>query len=131
MKYLSEKDLILLNTFVIKEYSPKEFIGVKEPTALNMTIESVKQNVFGQELYYSVEMKGANLYRNIVKKHIFFNGNKRTAFMALNIFLRKNGLILEVNSQEAVEFTVKIATENLEEKIIVEWIRKHTKTNLL
>lgn len=51
--------------------------------------------------------------------------------MALNIFLRKNGLILEVNSQEAVEFTVKIATENLEEKIIVEWIRKHTKTNLL
>ncbi|MBU5272539.1 type II toxin-antitoxin system death-on-curing family toxin [Staphylococcus caprae] len=71
------------------------------------------------------------MYRNIVKKHIFFNGNKRTAFMALNIFLRKNGLILEVNSQEAVEFTVKIATENLEEKIIVEWIRKHTKTNLL
>lgn len=47
MKYWSEKDLILLNTFVIKEYSPKEFIGVKEPTALNMTIESVKQNVFG------------------------------------------------------------------------------------
>ncbi|MFW3458948.1 type II toxin-antitoxin system death-on-curing family toxin [Staphylococcus caprae] len=76
-------------------------------------------------------MKGTHLYRNIVKKHIFFNGNKRTAFMALNIFLRKNGLILEVNSQEAVEFTVKIATENLEEKIIVEWIRKHTKTNLL
>lgn len=71
------------------------------------------------------------MYRNIVKKHIFFNGNKRTAFMALNIFLRKNGLILEVNSQEAVEFTVKIATENLEEKIIVEWIRKHTKTKLL
>ncbi|MDK6298209.1 type II toxin-antitoxin system death-on-curing family toxin [Staphylococcus caprae] len=76
-------------------------------------------------------MKGTHLYRNIVKKHIFFNGNKRTAFMALNIFLRKNGLILEVNSQEAVEFTVKIATENLEEKIIVEWIRKHTKTKLL
>ena len=76
MEYLTEKDIIILNTFLIKKYSPKEQIGVKEPTALHMTVESPKQDVFGMELYPTLELKAANLYRNIVMKYIFYNGNK-------------------------------------------------------
>ncbi|WP_414044153.1 type II toxin-antitoxin system death-on-curing family toxin [Macrococcus sp. EM39E] len=125
MEYLTEKDIIILNTFLIKKYSPAEQIGVKEPTALHMTVESPKQNVFGMELYPTLELKAANLYRNIVLKHIFFNGNKRTAFMALNVFLRKNGKRLYVDQMEAVEFTVKIATDKLEEDVIAEWIERY------
>ncbi|RXK17511.1 type II toxin-antitoxin system death-on-curing family toxin [Macrococcus sp. DPC7161] len=124
MEYLTEKDIIILNTFLIKKYSPKEQIGVKEPTALHMTVESQKQDVFGMELYPTLELKAANLYRNIVMKHIFYNGNKRTAFMALNVFLRKNGKRLVVDQMEAVEFTVKIATDKLEEKEIAKWIAR-------
>ncbi|UOB20789.1 type II toxin-antitoxin system death-on-curing family toxin [Macrococcus armenti] len=125
MYYLTEEDIILLNTFLIKKYSPKEQIGVVEPTALHMTVSSPKQHVFGEELYPTIYLKAANLYRNIVMKHIFYNGNKRTAFMGLNVFLRKNGLKLKVDADEAVEFTVRIATERLEEDVIAEWIERY------
>ncbi|QIH77439.1 type II toxin-antitoxin system death-on-curing family toxin [Macrococcoides canis] len=125
MYYLTEEDIILLNTFLIKKYSPKEQIGVVEPTSLHMTVESPKQYVFGEELYPTIYLKAANLYRNIVMKYIFHNGNKRTAFMALNVFLRKNSLHLKVDSDEAVEFTVRIATERLEEEEIAKWIERH------
>lgn len=124
-KYLTEKDLILLNTHIIEIYSPNEPVGVTQPTALNMTVESPKQEVFGEMLYPTLELKAANLFRNLVMKHVFQNANKRTAFAALQIFLDDNGKWINVDNDEATEFTVRIAIERLEEEEIARWIKKN------
>ncbi|MCG7332556.1 type II toxin-antitoxin system death-on-curing family toxin [Salinicoccus roseus] len=125
--YLTEQDLILINVNVIRSYSPEEQIGIREPNSLNMTIESPKQEVYGRELYSSLELKAANLYRNIIIKYIFFNGNKRTAANALYVFLRLNGVTLTVGPDEFTEYTVRIATDRIEEKEIAEWLALHIK----
>lgn len=91
-----------------------------------MTIESPKQEAYRRELYSSLELKAANLYRNIIIKHIFFNGNKRTAANALYVFLRLNGIMLTVDPDEFTEYTVRIATDRIEEKEIAEWLALHT-----
>lgn len=122
MFYLTEKDIITLNIYVINKYSPKEQIGVKEPTALNMLVNAPKQHVFGQEQYPTIELKAANLVRNLVKKHVFHNGNKRTAFMALIVFLELNGYKFKVSNKEAVNYMVKLATEDINEDEIALWI---------
>lgn len=126
MLYLTEKDIITLNIYVINKYSPKEQIGVKEPTALNMLVNAPKQHVFGQEQYPTIELKGANLVRNIVKKHVFHNGNKRTAFISLIVFLELNGYKFMVSNKEAVNYMVKLATEDINEDEIAVWIREHS-----
>lgn len=87
--YLTEEQIILMNTFLIKNISPDEIIGLREPSALNMSIQSMKQTVLGEEIYPTVEEKAAILWINLIKKHCFHNGNKRTAYMALHAFLRK------------------------------------------
>ncbi|KTT79941.1 prophage maintenance system killer protein (DOC: death-on-curing) [Mammaliicoccus sciuri] len=126
MHYLTEKDIITLNIYVINKYSPKEQIGVKEPTALNMLVNAPKQYVFGQEQYPTIELKGANLVRNIVKKHVFHNGNKRTAFISLIVFLELNGYKFMVSNKEAVNYMVKLATEDINEDEIAVWIWEHS-----
>ncbi|UTH11876.1 type II toxin-antitoxin system death-on-curing family toxin [Macrococcoides canis] len=123
--YLTEKQIIAINYKLIIETSPGEQIGVVEPNSLNMTVESPKQEVFGEELYPTLFLKAANLYRNIVMKHIFFNANKRTAFTCLEIFLYINGVSIKVPTEEGIEFTVRIATERLEEEEIAKWIERH------
>lgn len=125
INYLTEKQIISINYKLILETSPGEQIGVKEPNALNMTVESPKQEVFGQELYPTVTLKAANLYRNLVMKRIFFNANKRTAFTCLEIFLYINHINIKVPTEEGIEFTVRIATEKLEEEVIAEWIERY------
>ncbi|SUM53507.1 phage protein [Staphylococcus epidermidis] len=125
MRYLTEKEIITLNVYVIEKYSPKEPIGVKEPTALNMLVNAPQQYVFGREQYPTIELKAANLVRNLVKKHVFYNGNKRTALMTLIVFLRVNGYQFNATNDEAVEYMVKIATEDLQEVDIEHWIKKH------
>lgn len=108
--YLTEEQIILMNTFLIKNISPDEIIGLREPSALNMSIQSMKQTVLGEEIYPTVEEKAAILWINLIKKHCFHNGNKRTAYMALHAFLRKNQLALHLDVEEAVGLCVEIAT---------------------
>lgn len=126
MLYLTEKDIITLNIYVINKYSPKEQIGVKEPTALNMLVNAPKQHVFGQEQYPTIQLKAANLVRNLVKKHVFHNGNKRTAFMALIVFLELNGYKFMVPNKEAVNYMVKLATDDINEDEIALWISAYS-----
>ncbi|WP_422404649.1 type II toxin-antitoxin system death-on-curing family toxin [Mammaliicoccus sp. JADD-157] len=127
IRYLTEKEIITFNIYVIQKYSLKETIGVVDATALNMLVNAPKQYVFGIEQYPTLALKASNLFRNLVKKDVFYNGNKRTAFMCLNIFLNLNGYELEVNTKEAIDFTVMIATHDLQEDDIEQWILKHIK----
>ena len=127
MQYLTEKDIITLNVYVISKYSPKEQHGVKDPNALNMLVNMPKQYVFGKELYDTLELKAASLVYNLVQKHVFFNGNKRTALISLGVFLNMNGYQLTASNIEAADYMVEIATDDLQESDIGKWIHVNIK----
>ncbi len=108
--YLTVDQLSKMNTFQIINYSPNEQIGIKDLSALEMAVNQPSQIVFGKELYPSIEEKAAILMINLVKKHPFFNGNKRTAVMAVDIFLQFNGYDIEFGLEEGIKLVVDIAT---------------------
>lgn len=66
--------------------------------------------MFEKDLYPDEFSKAAVLLINLIKKHPFYNANKRTAFLATYIFLKLNGYSLKMENQEVVEFVVRIAT---------------------
>lgn len=130
MNTLTEKQVIFFNVYLIKKDSPEEFIGVKEPTALNMCLESIHQTAFNEEVYPSLEEKAAILFINLIKKHCFHNANKRTAFMALNYFLRINHRHFSMSTDDAVNLCVTVATwdkpfDDLKE-MVTDLIRSHS-----
>lgn len=109
IRTITNKKLIAINVYLIQSGSPAEPIGVKQPTALNMCVESVNQSEFGKELYPTLEEKAAILYINLIKKHCFHNGNKRTAHMAMYIFLKLNGKQWTMDVDASVELAVSVA----------------------
>ncbi len=104
----------------------------KEQGKLNGIIAQVYQNVFGQELYPSIEEKAAHLLYFLVKDHPFADGCKRIAATLFINFLYKSGHLYKNNKQiisnEAlVAITILTAESNPNEmEIIVKLI-----TNLL
>lgn len=90
MRYLTAKELIAINTFVIKKYSPTEPIGVKDHALLESAVFRCQTTVGGEDAYPSVFEKAAALFESIALNHAFINGNKRTALQSLAIFLRYN-----------------------------------------
>ena len=127
--YLTEKQIEKINALVIQRYSPNEQIQTVSPSALNMIVNLPEQFVFGKPLYPTIFDKATILFVQLIKKHVFVNANKRTAFYVLVKFLQLNGYYFSVSVEEAVEMCVTIAVEALtDEKMISysKWVSEHS-----
>ena len=127
--YLTGKQIEKINALVIQRYSPKEQIQTVSPSALNMIVNLPEQFVFGKPLYPTIFDKATILFVQLIKKHVFANANKRTAFFVLVKFLQLNGYHFTVSAEEAVDMCVTIAVEALtDEKMISysKWISEHS-----
>lgn len=127
--YLTEKQIEKINALAIQRYSPSEQIKLVSPSALNMIVNLPEQFVFGKPLYPTIFDKATILFIQLIKKHVFANANKRTAFYVLVKFLRLNGYHFSVTVEGAVEMCVKIAVESLTDDQLVcysKWISEHS-----
>lgn len=93
----------------------------KEAGKLNGIIATVYQNVFGTELYPSIEEKAANLLYFLIKDHPFVDGCKRIGASIFLEFLNKNKhLIIDgkqiISDSALVAITLMIAESRPEEK---------------
>ena len=78
--------------------------------------------------YTSLAEEAAALMESLANNHGFLDGNKRIAFTAADVFLRRNGFHIEVDAPAAYEF-ISGSMERQEFRFakIVDWIRQHTK----
>lgn len=93
----------------------------KEEGKLNGILAAVYQNVFGQELYPSIEEKAANLLYFLIKDYPFADGCKQIGATIFLEFLNKNNhLIIEgtpiISNSALVAITLMIAESRPEEK---------------
>jgi death-on-curing family protein len=66
------------------------FAQEKNQGSLEGIIGNVMQNVFGEDVYSTLEEKAAHLLYFIIKNHPFNDGNKRTAAFSFIWFLTKS-----------------------------------------
>lgn len=62
----------------------------------------------------------------IAKNHPFADGNKRTAFVAMGVFLESNGTTLVAAEPDAVLIMLGLATDKLDEEGLAAWLRENT-----
>lgn len=62
----------------------------------------------------------------LVKNHPFVDGNKRTAFLAMAIFLEVNGYSLETSETEVVVIMEGLATDLETQKTVSRWLRENS-----
>jgi death-on-curing protein len=119
--FLEVDDLIAINKKVVKDYGG--LLGIRDKGLL----ESATYNP--QNLYF---YQNADIYQiaasyafSIIQNHPFLDGNKRTGFAAMAIFLGQNGI--EINCEkisDTVEMMVKIATKKADLIKTATWLKK-------
>lgn len=62
----------------------------------------------------------------LARNHAFVDGNKRTAFVAIELFLALNGFTLDASDAESVVTMLSLAAGTLDEGALADWIRRHT-----
>ena len=61
----------------------------------------------------------------LAKNHPYIDGNKRTAFLAVGLFLRLNGQRLVASQTDATLTMLQVAGSELSEPAFADWLRKN------
>ena len=96
----------------------------KEPGKIEGILAAVYQDVFGGEVYPSLEEKAANLLYFMIKDHPFADGCKRIAASLFLEFLNRNNALFRdghkvISDGALVAITLMIAESNPKEKDIM------------
>lgn len=82
--------------------------GVKDPGLVKAVAERPDTVINDYEPYDNIHLKAASIMEGIIRWHPFFDGNKRTALLAVYAYLEINGYSITY-PLSAVRFTVEIA----------------------
>lgn len=97
--------------------------GLRDAGLLQSALARVR-NLYVYEDVKEVERLAAAYGFGIARNHPFVDGNERTAFVAIGLFLLKNGYMLNANDAEAIDAMFALASGDLTEEELVEWIRR-------
>ena len=107
-RFLSTEEIITIHDKVIKKYGGGS--GIHSEHLLESALAN-PQNLF--HYHNSNVYEVASSYAtSIVKNHPFIDGNKRTGFGAMDVFLRLNGIRINF-SPSTVDIFVDIATNKM------------------
>ena len=98
--------------------------AVERNKGLEGIIGNIYQSFDGQDMYKSIEEKGANFLYFIVKNHVFADGNKRIAATLFIYFLNYYDLLYKegrqvIDNNTLTALTLLIAESNPKEKEII------------
>jgi len=119
---LSYEEAIRQINLVKKAHGNSELFGHEKDKSFRSSISTIYQTFDGNDLYQSIEEKGANLLYLITKNHSFSDGNKRIAAFLFLFFLEKNGILFDEDQNKRiadntlVALTLMIAVSKPEEK---------------
>ena len=99
--------------------------GIRDKGMLDMALNNPFQVFGGKELYPSIQAKAARLCFGLVKNHTMLDGNKRLGTHVMLIFLALNGYELSYSQKELCDLILALASGDIGEKEILQWIIEH------
>lgn len=122
-KWLSELAVMFLHVESLARYGGRG--GLRDVGLLQSALARAR-NLYVYEGVKEVQRLAAAYGFGIARNHPFVDGNKRTAFFAIGLFLLKNGYVLDTHDTEATQAMFALASGELTEEELVEWIRRHS-----
>lgn len=122
--YLIKEELVNIHDAILSESGGDH--GIYEGL-IDLCVESPQREVYGYEPHKTLLEKAAALMYNVNTLHPFVDGNKRTAYVATNIFLELNGYTIVATKEEGLEISLEIANGNRDVNDITPWLEEHTR----
>ena len=121
--WINKRALLQAHSLALIEHGGLE--GIRDEGLLDSALARPR-NLYAYEAVEDIQRLAVSYAVGILRNHPFFDGNKRAAFIALNLFLNLNGLRLKADTQEASDIFLAVAGGKMNEESLVAWILMHT-----
>ena len=92
--------------------------GVRDEGLLESALAQPQATFAGEFLHSTIYEQAAAYLYHLAMNHPFVDGNKRTAFAAMDTFLRINGYCLVLPNEEVYAFVLEVANGNLDKRTL-------------
>jgi death-on-curing protein len=79
----------------------------------------------GEPLYPSLAEKASALGFSLILNHPFVDGNKRVGFIAMALFLKRNGFQISGTVDEQEQLILGVASGEIGRDALAEWLEQH------
>ena len=117
---LSVENVLTLHDLLIEEIGGCP--GVRDMNLIESAIEGVYQTFDDQELYPTIEEKGARMCYCIISNHAFVDGNKRIGILTMLSFFELNGVNLNYSDDDLIKIGIHIADGSMDYETLVRWV---------
>ena len=116
-------DVLNIHEFLINKFGGSH--GIRDKSLLESALSRPFQTFAQDDLYKSHAEKAAALVESIISNHPFIDGNKRTGYVLMRLYLLGNGLDIIASQDEKYKFLIAIASGHISLEKIVKWIEQH------
>jgi len=122
-RWITAKTVTIIHSLQLAEHGGQD--GVRDPGMLESALNRPRH----QWTYTQADLPSlaAAYAYGIAKNHPFIDGNKRTAGVICDTFLRRNGLKVDVKNDEWYDAVYALAAGETAEEAFADWLRQNTK----
>lgn len=118
-RYLTLHDVLGIHDIQLAQFGGAS--GVRDPGQLEAALFRPQTGY-----YADVIQQAAALWESLSQNHPFIDGNKRTAFASMHVFLLINGSGLNVTAQASIPFVTGLyETHRFQFEALESWLRMH------
>lgn len=110
-EFLEIADILNIHQILIEQFGGMS--GVRDEGLLESALSQPKATFFSELLHPKIHEQAAAYLYHLAKNHPFLDGNKRTAYGAMEAFLRLNYYNLDLSNEEAYNMVMQVAQGNM------------------
>ncbi len=120
---ISLKEALEIHEMLLNEFGGKA--GIRDKSILEAALKRPFTGLQEQEFYPSAEEKAAAVLESIVAGHPFLDGNKRTGYVLMRLFLIQNRFDIAASEEEKYELVIGVASGKIKFEGMVAWLKSH------
>jgi death-on-curing protein len=123
-KFIPEELVLTIHADLLQRYGGQP--GLRDRGLLESALAQPRMTFSGKEVHKTVFDKAAAYGFHFCNNHPFIDGNKRVAFVLMDVFLQKNGWEIQATEEEAYSMMISLASGKLSKAQLSSWLKEHT-----
>lgn len=122
-EFLQIADILEIHQILIELFGGMS--GIRDEGLLESALSQPQATFFGELLHPTIHEQAAAYLYHLAKNHPFLDGNKRTAYGAMETFLRLNGYNIDLSNEQAYNMVMQVAQGEMSKEALSSLLEQH------
>jgi len=128
IRFVPKEVVLTIHADLLQRYGGRP--GLRDPGLLESALAQPMITVGGKYANKRLFDKAAAYGFHVCKNHPFIDGNKRVAFVLMDVFLQENGWQITADEEEAYATMMALASGQITKVQLSLWLKKHSSRSL-